>query len=68
MENRWCLPASNSIPSPIFMWYPSYCMLQDKCITIPFHSAVNGMIWTHLTHWGRVMQICVYTLQLCKMD
>jgi len=21
-----------------------------------------------LTHWGRVTQICVFTLQLCKMD
>ena len=25
--------------------------------------------WTCiLTHWGRVMQICVFTLQLCKTD
>jgi len=21
-----------------------------------------------LTHWGRVTQICVFTLQLCKTD
>ena len=23
---------------------------------------------TNLTHWGRVTQICVFTLQLCKTD
>jgi len=23
---------------------------------------------TYLTHWGRVKQICVFTLQLCKTD
>ena len=26
------------------------------------------MITYILTHWGRVTQICVYTLQLCKTD
>ena len=25
-----------------------------------------GRVW--LTHWGRVTQICVFTLQLCKTD
>jgi len=31
---------------------------------------INGCsrIFTLLTHWGRVTQICVFTLQLCKTD
>ena len=29
------------------------------------HPAIS---WTDLTHWGRVTQICVFTLQLCKTD
>jgi hypothetical protein len=24
--------------------------------------------YEELTHWGRVTQICVFTLQLCKTD
>ena len=25
-------------------------------------------LYTLLTHWGRVMQICIFTLRLCKTD
>jgi len=32
------------------------------------HSEVHVSISTYLTHCGRVTQICVFTLQLCKTD
>jgi hypothetical protein len=32
------------------MWCPSFCMFKDKSLTVSFHSAVNGMIWTHIIY------------------
>ena len=36
------------------------------------HTSIRNLSNTQkmitLTHWGRVMQICVFTLQLCKTD
>jgi len=34
-----------------------------------FTVLIEFMVQGHfLTHWGRVTQICVFTLQLCKTD
>ena len=40
---------------------------QNAC-TLCCRSAVSLHSWVCLTHWGRVTQICVFTLQLCKTD
>jgi hypothetical protein len=40
-------------------------MLQDKCITIAFHTAVNEMIWTHTIYtdgpWLEVLKDDIIT-------
>jgi hypothetical protein len=47
----------------------SRCYLTDaeNIIFFDFATAKLGTCRC-LTHWGRVTQICVFTLQLCKMD
>ena len=45
----------------------------DRPVCVPWHGAchINCLPHRsifHLTHWGRVTQICVFTLQLCKTD
>ena len=65
MENGLLLPPSVSIPSPIFIWCPIFCMLQDKCITVAFHSAVNEKIRTHIIYtdglWLEVLKDDIIT-------
>ena len=52
------------------------CLCRDSNITV-FSFFLGGLLWSFvliifsvyiLTHWGRVTQICVITLQLCKTD
>ena len=33
-----------------------------------FHATWSVIVTASLTHWGRVKQICIFTLQLCKTD
>jgi len=35
---------------------------------VEYHCPLHARRTFILTHWGRVMQICIFTLQLCKMD
>jgi hypothetical protein len=38
------------------------------CLKVPSFRPLVLRIRVVLTHWGRVTQICVFTLQLCKTD
>ena len=43
--------------------------LQVKVLITSSHLVLyNHFNWSSLTHWGRVTQLCVFTLQLCKTD
>jgi len=48
------------------------CILCGKDVTkrcsIPYRYRQYIPQFSVLTHWGRVTQICVFTLQLCKTD
>ena len=52
--------------------YAKNLQIQHNCIQWPkyhyFSAKKKKKKMCHLTHWGRVTQICVFTLQLCKTD
>ena len=65
--NKCCkniLPYFEAILQHIAVWRPVvlyHCSYKAYC-------CLYFMSLTRLTHWGRVTQICVFTLQLCKTD
>ena len=47
--------------------YPEESIQETQFPTLPDQHTVSRIV-NHLTPWGRVTQICVFTLQLCKTD
>ena len=41
---------------------------EAKISSSVFCTRIRSAYFRFLTHWGRVTQICVFTLQLCKTD
>ena len=54
-------PGSNNCPSPASNFFQNF---SRNAILFTRASTQSN----NLTHWGRVTQICVFTLQLCKTD
>ena len=65
-QRAWNFGSEEAYDSSWFTLIRFYC--EGRLDLITYMNIEHFVTVVGLTHWGRVTQICVFTLQLCKTD